>query len=221
MRRADFAGPRRSSSWPDRGASATSHAKGELYFSERTKTDHGRRRIDLDPATLAVLKSRQRRQKEQRLLLGAGWTDRRSRVHRAGRPAARPRVGRQGVRAPRRRRVGLPRGRTFTTCALQQIRRPDRGREKQAPDRPAAWSRLELIHNGHRWPPVRGHQRRVRRPPQPSLPWSMGPGSPRTLRFIACISIGCSAPNITGLARWLDGGHVVEAERIVCLVTQL
>jgi integrase len=49
--------------------------RGELMFSERTKTDHGRRRIDLDPATVAVLRTQKRRQAEQRLLLGAGWTD--------------------------------------------------------------------------------------------------------------------------------------------------
>ena len=48
---------------------------GELMFSERTKTDRGRRRIDLDPVTVSVLKVQQRRQKEQRILLGAGWTD--------------------------------------------------------------------------------------------------------------------------------------------------
>ena len=48
---------------------------GGLQFSERTKTDHGRRRIDLDPVTVAVLRTQKRRQTEQRLLLGAGWTD--------------------------------------------------------------------------------------------------------------------------------------------------
>ena len=48
---------------------------GGLLFSERTKTDHGRRRIDLDPVTVAVLRTQKRRQTEQRLLLGAGWTD--------------------------------------------------------------------------------------------------------------------------------------------------
>lgn len=49
--------------------------RGELMFSERTKTDRGRRRIDLDPGTVAVLRKQERRQKEQRLLLGAGWND--------------------------------------------------------------------------------------------------------------------------------------------------
>ena len=46
---------------------------GGLVFSERTKTDYGRRRIDLDPTTVAVLRAHERRQKEQRLLVGAGW----------------------------------------------------------------------------------------------------------------------------------------------------
>ncbi len=46
---------------------------GGLQFSERTKTDHGRRSIDLDAGTVAVLKAQQTRQKEQRLAMGAGW----------------------------------------------------------------------------------------------------------------------------------------------------
>ncbi len=49
--------------------------RGELMFSERTKTDHGRRRIDLDPATVAVLRTQKRRQAEHRLALGAGWSN--------------------------------------------------------------------------------------------------------------------------------------------------
>jgi len=48
---------------------------GGLVFSERTKTDHGRRSIDLDPATVTVLKTQAKRQKEQRLLMGAGWSN--------------------------------------------------------------------------------------------------------------------------------------------------
>jgi len=48
---------------------------GGLLFSERTKTDRGRRRIDLGPTTVAVLRKQQRRQKEQRILLGAGWSN--------------------------------------------------------------------------------------------------------------------------------------------------
>ncbi len=45
-----------------------------LQLSERTKTDHGRRRIDLDSTTVAVLRAQRKRQAEQRLPLGAGWT---------------------------------------------------------------------------------------------------------------------------------------------------
>lgn len=48
---------------------------GGLVFSERTKTDHGRRSIDLDPATVAALRSVSKRQKEQRLALGPGWNN--------------------------------------------------------------------------------------------------------------------------------------------------
>jgi integrase len=49
--------------------------KGELMFSERTKTDRGRRRIDLDPSTVTVLRAQRRRQAQQRLLIGAGYPD--------------------------------------------------------------------------------------------------------------------------------------------------
>jgi integrase len=49
--------------------------KGELMFSERTKTDRGRRRIDLDPTTVTVLKTQWRRQAEQKLAIGAGYQD--------------------------------------------------------------------------------------------------------------------------------------------------
>jgi integrase len=46
---------------------------GQLMFSERTKTDRGRRRIDLDPATVTVLRTQWLRQAQNRLLLGAGY----------------------------------------------------------------------------------------------------------------------------------------------------
>jgi len=48
---------------------------GGLVFAERTKTDRGRRRIDLDPATVAALRTQRARQSSQRLLMGAGWQD--------------------------------------------------------------------------------------------------------------------------------------------------
>ncbi len=48
---------------------------GKLLFSERTKTDRGKRTIDLDPATVAVLRSHRARQAEHRLLVGAGYRD--------------------------------------------------------------------------------------------------------------------------------------------------
>jgi integrase len=49
---------------------------GELHFSFQTKTDHGRRQVDLDAATVAALRAHRRRQAETRLMLGAGYTDR-------------------------------------------------------------------------------------------------------------------------------------------------
>ncbi|MGD0880510.1 MAG: tyrosine-type recombinase/integrase [Acidimicrobiales bacterium] len=48
---------------------------GGLVFSERTKTDRGRRVVDLDPGTVAVLKARRRQQAEHRLAVGAGWAN--------------------------------------------------------------------------------------------------------------------------------------------------
>lgn len=48
---------------------------GELLFSERTKTDHGRRSIDLDPATVAVLRTQRARQAKHRLLVSNGYRD--------------------------------------------------------------------------------------------------------------------------------------------------
>ena len=41
-------------------------------FSERTKTDHGRRSIDLDAGTVATLRAQWKRQAEQKLAVGAG-----------------------------------------------------------------------------------------------------------------------------------------------------
>lgn len=49
--------------------------RGEIQFSERTKTDHGRRSIDLDVATVTVLKAQRARQSAERLAIGAGYRD--------------------------------------------------------------------------------------------------------------------------------------------------
>lgn len=48
---------------------------GGLVFSERTKTDRGRRVVDLDAATVAVLRGRKKQQAEHRLAMGDGWAD--------------------------------------------------------------------------------------------------------------------------------------------------
>lgn len=48
---------------------------GGLVFSERTKTDRGRRVVDLDPGTVATLRARRRQQAEHRLAMGAGWAN--------------------------------------------------------------------------------------------------------------------------------------------------
>jgi len=49
--------------------------RGELDHVEITKSNAGRRTIDLDPGTVAALKAARRHQAEQRLAMGAGWLD--------------------------------------------------------------------------------------------------------------------------------------------------
>ena len=63
-------------------------ADGGLVFSETTKTDRGRRTIDLDPGTVAVLKARKAQQGEHRLAMGSGWANERELVftEQDGRP---------------------------------------------------------------------------------------------------------------------------------------
>ena len=48
---------------------------GELMFSERTKTDRGQRNIDLDPGTVAILRTQRSRQAQARLMVGSGYRD--------------------------------------------------------------------------------------------------------------------------------------------------
>lgn len=47
----------------------------EVVFQPHPKSDHGRRTIDLDQDTVAVLKAHRRQQLEQRLAVGEGWKD--------------------------------------------------------------------------------------------------------------------------------------------------
>lgn len=46
-----------------------------LVFAERTKTDHGRRAVDLDDGTIGVLRAQRARQAAAKLLAGPGWID--------------------------------------------------------------------------------------------------------------------------------------------------
>ncbi len=77
MRRGDVSGlpGRRQLVVPDPGASQLTTINGKLLFSERAKTDRGKRTIDVDPATVAILRSHRARQSEHRLLVGAGYLD--------------------------------------------------------------------------------------------------------------------------------------------------
>ena len=79
MRRGEVCGLRWSDVGLDRGRiqvrQQLTTIGGQLLFSERPKTDHGRRRIDLDPATVAVLKTQGTRQKGEKLAMGAGWSN--------------------------------------------------------------------------------------------------------------------------------------------------
>jgi integrase len=84
-------------------------ADGGLVFSETTKTDRGRRTIDLDPGTVAVLKARKAQQAEHRLAMGSGWANERGLVFTE--PDGRP-LDPESVAAVFNRRVarsGLPR----------------------------------------------------------------------------------------------------------------
>jgi integrase len=55
--------------WPD------VHLDGQYLTVRRSKTATGRRRVELDPATIAVLRAHRRRQAEERLAFGAGYRD--------------------------------------------------------------------------------------------------------------------------------------------------
>jgi integrase len=46
---------------------------GHVIELEHPKSDHGRRVIDLDAVTVAILRGHRRRQQERRLAFGAGW----------------------------------------------------------------------------------------------------------------------------------------------------
>lgn len=48
---------------------------GKLVFSERPKSDHGRRSVDLGAETVRILRAHRRRQLETRLAMGAGYSN--------------------------------------------------------------------------------------------------------------------------------------------------
>lgn len=47
----------------------------DAVMQQTTKSDAGRRRIDLDPRTVAILRAHRLRQAQLRLAVGASWTD--------------------------------------------------------------------------------------------------------------------------------------------------
>jgi integrase len=51
------------------------HLDGEYLTIQRAKTAAGRRRVELDPATVTALRAHRRRQAAERLAFGAGWRD--------------------------------------------------------------------------------------------------------------------------------------------------
>jgi integrase len=117
MRRGEVCGLRWSDVDLDRGRLEVRHQlnvvrgapDGGLLFSETTKTENGRRAIDLDGSTVSVLRTQSRRQKEQRLAVGAGWQNERDIVFTEadGRPLDPESVAK--VFARRVARSGLPR----------------------------------------------------------------------------------------------------------------
>ena len=83
--------------------------RGTLLFSGRTKTDHGRRTVDLDATTVAALRMQRRLQMEHRLATGSGWSNERDLVFTL--PDGRPLNPESIARVFDRRvaRSGLPR----------------------------------------------------------------------------------------------------------------
>ncbi len=76
---------------------------GGLVFSARTKTDHGRRSVDIDRATVAVLRTQTEAPSGATFTRRRGLVERsRPGVHGPRRSPARSRVRRQGVRPPGR-----------------------------------------------------------------------------------------------------------------------
>jgi len=51
------------------------HLDGQYLTVRRAKTATGRRRVELDPATIATLRAHRRRQATERLAFGAGYRD--------------------------------------------------------------------------------------------------------------------------------------------------
>jgi len=54
---------------------AAGDGRHEILMQETPKSDAGRRHVDLDLATVALLRSHRARQAQLRLAMGAGWTD--------------------------------------------------------------------------------------------------------------------------------------------------
>lgn len=54
---------------------AIGEAPGKVTFIKLPKSDAGRRRVELDPGTVAVLKEHRKEQLARRLALGSGWRD--------------------------------------------------------------------------------------------------------------------------------------------------
>jgi integrase len=87
--------------WPD------VHLDGQYLTVRRSKTASGRRRVELDPATIAVLRAHRRRQAEERLAFGAGYRDHgRVFIRPSGEPLNPDAVSLQFKR--RAARLGLP-----------------------------------------------------------------------------------------------------------------
>lgn len=116
MRRGEVCGLRRSDVDLDAARIKVRHQlnvvrgapEGGLLFSETPKTKNGVRTTDLDPATVSVLRTQSKRQKEQRLAMGSGWQNERDLVFTEadGRPLDPESVAK--VFARRVARSGLP-----------------------------------------------------------------------------------------------------------------
>ena len=142
---------------------------GGLVFSERTKTDDGRRAIDLDPGTVAVCAPTKSAKRSNAYSSGPdGRTNAASCSHNPTVPRSTrspsPKCSTGASRAPDSR------GCASTTCDTRTSRTSSPRRSSRSSSRADSVTRPP---RSHKTGTGTSSSRQARRPRQPSLPWSM------------------------------------------------